>query len=175
MSDLSRRDLLIAGATIAASTAMPSIPTEAARAVVGPVTPPLPAWIAGSPGEFDWLHVVGLTERDARIAWACEQCGEDECENGTADGGSCDCEFCGYFHGAEVIRMKAWDGREPTPGDWLRAGLGHSCSRCGYETFLEAGGYAVGSEAVCEDCMTLADWDIADPERAAEIRAASVD
>ena len=38
----------------------------------------------------------------------------------------------------------------------LRAGLCHTCSRCGYETSKYDCGHAIGDEAVCEDCMTLA-------------------
>lgn len=66
--------------------------------------------------------------------------------------------------------MPAWDSKQcVTNGDWIRAGMGTHCTRCGYET-TQDGGYAIGDDAICEDCMTLADWDIVDPEWAAEFR-----
>lgn len=73
--------------------------------------------------------------------------------------------------------MKRWDDldREPTAGDWLTAGMGHTCSRCGEETSVDCGGKNVAGVAVCEDCMKLPDWEIVDPERAAEMKADMAD
>lgn len=86
----------------------------------------------------------------------------------------CDCEWCYHYSSYEAYRTEAFDGKsDPTPGDWMRAGIGHVCSRCGYEAHPDSGGQGIGDEAVCEECITLADWDAIDPEYAAELRANS--
>ena len=48
-----------------------------------------------------------------------------------------------------------------------------SCTtiRDAHEAGWQLGIHAIGDEAVCEDCMTLEDWRIADPARAAEMEA----
>ena len=171
MTELSRRDLLIGAAAVAAVANIPTLPAMAASAEV------IPAWVVGTPGEFDWQHIIARTEEEARRFFAAEVVGgETACEEGGAD--DCDCEFCQSFNGVEAERKPMWDGKSYdgiTPGDWLRSGTGHICSRCSYETFREEGGHGVGNEAVCEECMTLADWDIVDPGRAAEIREDALD
>lgn len=161
---LNRREFLAASA---ASAAVATIP---ASATVALPQPPMLAWIVGTPGEYDWQHVVGRTAEDAIKNFVCEQIGGDGCEEGGAP--DCDCEWCYTINGLEAERKAAWDGKESvSAGDWIRSGVGHICSRCGYETSPDEGGRGLGDEAVCEECMTLVDWDIVDPERAAEIRA----
>lgn len=157
-------------ASAAAVTAIP-MPNLVAAA---PVMPAMvaPAWAVGSPGEFDWIHATG-TEHDARIEWLNSYHGVTDCEQGGEQPRpECECEFCGNYHGVEVERIEAWDGKEQlTKADWLRGNLGTLCSRCGYECYREDGGHPIGDDAVCGECMTVADWDIVDPERAAEMRA----
>jgi hypothetical protein len=171
MNALSRRDILVGAAAIAATASIPTLPAIAESATVAKDV--IPAWIVGTPGEFDWQHVGGRTAEEAIRNFVCETVGGDGCEEGNEP--DCDCEWCYAIIGLEAERKPMWDGKsDVTPGDWLRSGTGHVCSRCSYETFPEEGGHPVGDEAVCEECMTLADWDIADPERAAEIRAGSV-
>lgn len=168
MSQLSRRDLLVGAAAIAAAA---HLPTVTATTVQAPAEI-IPAWIVGTPGEFDWQHVVAKTQREAFLEWLSEtgNCDfEEECTHEDYHEG-CDC--CEAIGSLEAERKPMWDGRrDVTPGDWLRSGTGHICSRCSYETFSEEGGHGVGHEAVCAECMTLADWDLADPEHAAELRA----
>ena len=168
MNHLSRREMLIGAAAVAvaanipAAIAAPSVPAEV-----------LPAWVVGTAGEFDWQHVTGRTAEEAIHNFLCERIGGDGCEEGNEP--DCDCEWCSTIGGLEVERKPMWDGKDDvTPGDWLRSGTGHICSRCSYETFREEGGHGVGDEAVCAECMELADWDIVDPEHAAELRATLV-
>lgn len=136
----------------------------------------IPAWVVGTPGEFDWQHIIAKTEDQARRFFAAEVIGGDPaCEEGGLP--DCECDFCEKLGQVEAERKPMWDGKpynSITPGDWLRSGTGHICSRCSYETFREEGGHGVGNEAVCEECMTLADWEIVDPEHAAELRALSL-
>ena len=163
---IDRRELLVGAATLAASASISSLPSLAAPDEI------VPAWVVGSDGEFNWQHIIAKTEREALRMFA-QECGdyEEDCAHADHQEG-CDC--CEAIASYAAERKPMWDGKnydEITPGDWLRAGTGHICSRCSYETFPEEGGHGVGNEAVCEECMTLADWDAIDPERAAEIRA----
>ncbi len=159
MADISRREVLLGTVAAAAAAAVPAPP-----AVAAPASEIIPAWIVGTPGEFDWQFSVGRTAEEAIRNYVCETVGGDGCEDGGEP--DCDCEWCCTISGVEAERKPMWDGKrenEITPGDWLRSGTGHICSRCSYETFPEEGGHGVGAEAVCSECMTLADWDIVDP------------
>ena len=163
---INRRELLVGAAALATSASLPVLPSITAPAEI------IPAWVVGSEGEFNWQHIIAKTEREACRFFA-QECGdyEDECDHDSYQEG-CDC--CESISAYDAERKPMWDGKpydSISPGDWLRSGTGHVCSRCSYETFPEEGGHGVGDEAVCEDCMTLADWDVVDPERAAEIRA----
>lgn len=171
MAEINRREAFTLAAAAAVSAAIPSIPF-AAPAAAGAAAPLLPVWAVGEPGEFNWDMVRALTEDEAKAIWAEDRCGVCECECEDKQNPSGDCEFCCEVRAAEAQRYPQLDAKaEITPADWLRVGMGHICSRCSYETFREEGGHPVGNEAVCQDCMKLEDWDIADPERAAEIRA----
>lgn len=164
MKNVSRRELLIGAAAVAAVATMPLIPAIAAPAEA------VPAWVVGSDGEFDWQHIVARTEREA-LRFFAEDCGdyEEDCDHDSHQDG-CDC--CEAIASYVVERKPMWDGKaDVTPGDWLRSGSGHICSRCSYETFPEEGGHGVGDEAVCSECMQLTDWDMVDPEHAAELRS----
>jgi hypothetical protein len=166
MTNLSRREVLIGAAAVAAAANIPALPTMAAPAEI------MPAWVVGSEGEFNWQHIVARTEREARRFFA-QEVGdyEEDCDHAAYQDYCGCCEAIAQY---DAERKPMWDGKgynEITPGDWLRSGTGHVCSRCSYETFPQEGGHGVGDEAVCEECMELADWDIVDPAHAAELRA----
>lgn len=164
---MNRRDFLMTSTAAAIAAAMPAPPAIALP------KPLAPAWIVGTPGEYDWQFVRAATADDARLEWVRDILCVDSCEEEGSDPAECDCEFCYNLRGADATRMKRWDESpmEPTPGDWIEAGMGHTCNRCGEETHPDCGGRNVNGEAVCEDCLELADWDIIDPEIAAEMRA----
>jgi hypothetical protein len=131
---------------------------------------PLPVWLVGTPGEYNWQAVRALTEVEARLRWVCDFVGDDKCDDGGEPKDDCDCDFCCNFRDVDAQRYPQLDAKDTiTPADWLKVGVGHVCSRCGEEAGPDDA-HAVGAEAVCEYCMKLADWDIVDPERAAEIR-----
>lgn len=166
MNNLSRREILIGVAAVAAAASVPAVPVVARPAEI------IPAWVVGSDGEFNWQHIIARTERQA-LRFFAQECGdyEEDCDHSEYQDG---CECCEAIGSYMAERKPMWDGKrynDITPGDWLRSGTGHVCSRCSYETFPEEGGRGVGDEAVCSDCMTLADWDIVDPQHAAELRA----
>lgn len=168
MTQISRREVLVGLTATAALTVMPAAPVFAAPA---PFVEVLPSWIVGTPGEFDWMHVTARTVEDALHNYTCEQIGGNGCEEGGES--DCDCEWCCTIGGLEVERKAVWDGKQKvTAADWIRIGWGHTCSRCREETCRD-NGHAVGDEAVCDACMTLADWEIVDPVRAARMRAES--
>lgn len=169
METISRRAVLVLGSAAVASAALPPVPVAAAAKVV------VQSWVVGTPGEYDWLHCWGDTAEQAKLDWLVGHCGDSVCENGDELGNEdCDCDVCVAYRGIETERVEAWDNKDTiTNADWIRAGLGSLCSRCGYETSSDEGGCAVGDEAVCEGCMTLADWEKIDPERAVEMRAES--
>jgi hypothetical protein len=160
-------------AAAAASAATAAVPAGAAAPPPAPA-PPLPAWIVGTDGDFNFQIVRAATRHDAILTLAQDETGLRAC--------SCSetlherrCAFC-HFASRDAYRAEHFDAiATPSAADWIRAGFGHCCSRCDIETFAEEGGHAVGEEAVCEDCMTLADWDLVDPERAAEIREEMAD
>jgi hypothetical protein len=71
--------------------------------------------------------------------------------------------------------MRKWDGlKETTPADWIRAGMGSVCSRCDNECGGMGDARVVKvdrkEEVVCEDCMTISDWEQVNPKYAAELR-----
>lgn len=165
---MTRRFLLAAAAVTSAAAALPSIPVMAAEAA--PAAPRLPAYVVGTPDYFNWqlvrAHDIDAAIREIAISNAGGAC--SGCEDGN-------CDFCCELRNLEALRVPHMDDiDDPTPADWIRADCGHCCSRCGYETFPEEGGQAVGDEAVCEECMTMEDWLIADPERHAEMLAEQI-
>lgn len=163
MTQLSRRELLVGAAAVAAAASIPALPGIASPVEV------MPSWAVGTPGEFDWQRIVARTYEEAIHDFVCEEVGGDGCEEGGKD--DCECEWCFTIGGLEAERVPVWDGKDRlVSADWLHAGMGVYCSRCGEETFRHEGGKPVGDDAICSECMTLADWDIVDPEHAAELR-----
>lgn len=166
--ELSRRGVM--GVALGAIFArfLPAMSAAPVAAAVAPTsTAPLLTWIVGTPGE--WNHQV-IRAPDLKTAlWL----RAEECEDDGTDPDCC-CDACMDGRGLEATRVPAWDGKPEdsiTSGDWLRANFGAACSRCGEETDGIDAGHAVGPEAVCECCMTLADWRIIDPDYAAEMEA----
>lgn len=168
---MTRRFLLAAAAVTAGALALP--PTFAAEAAALPhplpSPPPMPAWCVGTPDAFDWRVIRAQTRDEAVLLWRQDESGMASC--GCSPDEERECEFCGTAD-TEAVRTPSIDTiAEPTRGDWIRAGLGAYCARCDNETFAECGGHGVGDDAVCEDCMTPEDWQIADPERYAQMLA----
>lgn len=164
---MTRRFLLAAAAVTATARAIPSVPALAAE-VAPAAPPPLPAWVVGRPDCFDWQIVRASTADEALRDIALSNAFPADCTGCDER----DCDYCGTLRNLDVLRVPHMDAiANPTPADWLRANCGHCCSRCGYETFPEEGGHAIGDEAVCEDCMSPEDWQIADPERYFEMVA----
>jgi len=170
MSEMSRREALMVGLGAVAAASFPSPAARAAVAVAAPAID-LKAWAVGSIDEWDWRHVNARTEHEAKLLWLKAEPITDVCGQPGRD--DCDCEYCTVLSGLEADRKPSWDGKvEASKGDWLRADMGACCSRCGEETYMHGDdpGYAVGDLAICSECMTLADWDIVDPGKAADIR-----
>lgn len=149
-----------------AMIAFPMIPSIAAMPVT--IMPTLgPAWIVGTDGDWNWSVIRMPTESEAIAFWKEDHfgfvCDCPENEPDTCDG--CNC-------GHEAERMPKWDDIDVRAGDatWFKAGMGANCSRCWEESFYDNGDHAVGNIVVCQGCMTLADWEIIDPEYAAELR-----
>lgn len=175
MTDLTRRSLLLGATALAGTTALPpvALADEAATAAAPEIASRLPAWIVGPADDSVRKVVRAATEKAAIAGWFDRNGIVCECGTTMPDGetvGPDECERCSYWLDAQ--RAEEFDAIDhPTPGDWLRAGHGAACSRCGDETFCEWNGHAIGDEAVCECCMTLEDWRLVDPERAAEMEA----
>lgn len=155
---VNRREFLT---TTAAAAVVPLMPALASPVVVGvdmARAPSVTMWAVGTWGEYNWQPVAAETEEDAirQVAeWDDMVC---------PDTGELEVHY-------DATRCKAWDNlkRDPTPADWLRANMGHICDRCGYEVCSDDG-HPIGDLAICEGCVTLDEWEIIDPERAADIR-----
>jgi hypothetical protein len=113
-------------------------------------------WAVGTSEDFNWQAIRAETIEAARHAFASKSGFLNEKD------APYDC--------VEARRCETWDGIDgkPTPADWIRASLSHVCSRCSIEASGDEA-HAMGDEAVCEDCMTLDDWRIADPCYAADL------
>lgn len=163
---MNRREFICAAVATGAAAVIPAVPAIATAAD----QLLKPAWAVGTSGEFDWQCFRADTAEEA-IRLAAEEYVGGGCLCHELKEPDSSCEYCERVARYDADRVPVWDAADPVSGaDWLAAGMGTYCSRCSYETFSETGGRAVNNEAVCEDCMTLADWDIVDPERAAEIR-----
>ena len=166
---LTRRFILAAAAATAAASSLPA----GAAAPPPPSAPPMPCWIVGTDGDFNFQIVRAATREQAIRLLAEEESGLTACECREEPFGRC-CDLCRYAS-RDAYRAEHFDTiAAPSAADWLRAGLAHTCSRCDYETFNDTG-WAVGDEAICEECMTVEDFDVVDPARAAEMREEMAD
>lgn len=142
---MNRRQFLTGVATAALAPTLPPLPVAALP--IAPPPPPAPAlltFIVGTPGEFDWRPVFARTAEEA-FEERFGGCFDDDEEPDINE---------------YVTRVKEWDGKaeeELTPAAWLKQGFGYCCCRCGDECYGGDGGATVGDEAVCEQCLTLAD------------------
>lgn len=173
MEQINRRHLLALAGAGAVAAVLPAVVVAAPVPVVVP--PVVPAWAIGTGGDWNWHVIEALTEDAAMDEYMSIQWGFDECFNAAEPSVSlveCECDHCHHRRQLDVERRPEWDGKGVVTGgvEWFNSGLGAHCSRCSYETHLDDCGHVVGREIVCEDCMTLADLDVVDPERAAELR-----
>jgi len=155
MTEVSRRTAL--GLAVGA-VAAPLLP-EALAAPAVSQAPLFPAWTVGTPGEFNWRSIFAPNAQRAIEIWA-------EAESIDAED----------IEGMDV-EAREEPGLDPdTEGehemslqDARKLAWGHICDRCGTEAASWEWSI-VETDAICDDCMTLADWQIADPEHAAELR-----
>lgn len=136
----------------------------------------MPSWAVGTPGEDNWKVIQAATAELAKRAWVSDHYGAQMAENCNEDGNcpeSTCCEFCYQLNGFDLDaeRHEEWDGKAVEAGDatWFASGLGAYCTRCDFETCPDSGGHLVEKEIVCDDCMTIADWWIVDPETARDL------
>lgn len=150
--NISRRQLLLGASSVAAGAILAPLASQLPATAQ---TPSTVAYAVGTPGEYDWQAIRAFSPEDAFREWAISKWGADE------DAPAFDPEY--------VTRVDQWDELSTVnPGDWLDAGLGHICERCGYETHPETGGRSVAGEVVCEECLTIPDRVIVDPQDVVE-------
>lgn len=188
---LTRRDVLAGSAAVAASATMPSLPATSA-----PVAPVLPdvGWLVGQEDRMNWQRIYAPTKDDAIREWAtmthggecCEECGKNFITGerpGDADKSDLEIEVddnCDDCTGnpLRVDRVKQIDPYEGKPvPDKVKWRLGWwipDCSRCDWTADDDCGGEAsdygwlMGDDFVCEDCVTLADFEKHHPKEYAE-------
>ena len=153
---MNRRDfIVVASGGFFAAAFLPLPALSAPNATRNALT-----WFAvGTEGEFDWKAVLAPDLRTAKIEWL---------EGwGLAD----DIYLEDHLDRLSHTVPSNWQSmtQEPEPHDWIHAGMGYHCSRCGYETCADFGALVVGKEVVCEDCAKLPDYCVAEPETATEL------
>lgn len=175
---LTRREALKGIAAVPLVAAMPAAAVAATLPIAEPLAPLL-AWAHDvNYGDYRTTVIARTVEEAHRLMidehFDCdlvEDCprriygNEDEC---VAD--DCSCADCGL---SSVEREPALDAAAARGSieieDYHAAGWGYVCDRCGGEP----GGHdwqPVDSLPVCDDCMTLPEWDVVNPRRAAELR-----
>lgn len=165
--ELSRRGILGSALGLIVARFLPA--ASVAPVAAAPAKALLPAWIVGTPGEPDHEVVRALT-REAAIAFRCDDCDGDD--DGLINQPGCECYACCERGNYEATRVAEWDAKPiVTDGDWMAAGFETRCDRCDYEVSYDLGGRVVQGKPVCDECLTLAEWRLVDPERAAEMEA----
>jgi hypothetical protein len=115
----------------------------------------LMAYAVGTPGEYDWQAIKAFSPEEAFREWVISRWGDDK------DAPAFDPEY--------VTRVEKWDGiKAVSPADWFDADFGHCCERCGYETHPDMGGRVVAGDVVCEECLTISDRALVDPDDVVE-------
>lgn len=157
---MDRRSFL---ASAAAGVVAPLVPVPVASAVLPslPVAPLHPVWEVGTEGEMNWELLRAPNIEAARAAWLDEK---GRCSGCTV--GNCEC-----YGTPDARRVKALDDKFETTGDNEArriAGWLGTCNRCDHNECYDWRVLA-NDEAVCDECMTLADWETEDPEYYAEL------
>ncbi|MEO1222173.1 MAG: hypothetical protein AAFY42_12615 [Pseudomonadota bacterium] len=157
--DIDRRQLIKgAAAAITAPTLCtlpspaPATPLDVSKAAN--VANGLKAYAVGTSGEFNWRAIYARSAEEAEKIWL-EEAGID-----FEDAPDLDHE-----------RHKSWDDKSVVEGDesWFEAGYGSFCDRCSYECFPDDGTQWVAGKSICQDCLTLDDYRICDPEHYREL------
>ncbi|NNU66580.1 hypothetical protein G9X67_15005 [Rhizobium sp. WYCCWR 11152] len=130
-------------------------------AAVEVAKPATTIWVGGHYGEFDWHPFNGATKRDV-IRQLLEYHGHGNDEEIALTMTMTDEELDKELKSMEmdVERAKSMDGLQPDevkPYHWIKAGLGASCDRCNSECYEPDGAVVISFQAVCEECITLAD------------------
>lgn len=144
---VSRRSFLAGVSAIALAASTPAAAAIGPATAVGTAPISGKSFVVGTPGEFDAANYIADTARDAFLAWADDR-GVDLEELVDVDDHLCVDEY--------VTHVPEWDGRtadEIMPADWLRAGFGYLCNRCGNESTSDDA-RAIMEFVVCHDCMT---------------------
>ncbi len=156
---LTRRTFLGSAAAIAIAPAVPPTAVAPAAQAAAPATT---IWVGGHTGEFDWQPINAATRNDAirELIASWEGIPEgDVSEEDLAKHDLC-LERAENMDGLEVDQIKGHH--------WIDAGLGCSCDRCGVECYAPDGARAIECEAICSDCLTIADKLADDPRDAEE-------
>ena len=175
---LSRREALKGIVAAPLASALPVAAVAGVLPVAEPVAPML-AWA------FDIRYgdyrdtVIAATKEEAHARMIAEhfdcdlddKCPrrtlgiEDEC---TIE--DCNCTDCGLSSVEREPRLDAAASRgEITMDDYRSAGWGMVCNRCGGEP-MGGDWEVVEGSPVCNECMTLGEWDVVNPKYAAELR-----
>lgn len=171
---LTRREALLGMAAVPVAAAIPS--------AVGPVAAdaatPLLAWAHDvSSGDYR-TTVIARTAEEAHRLMIEEHYDSDLADDcprrihGSTD--ECQSAECGCDFGVSCVEREPALDTAAARGsieleDYHAAGWGYVCDRCGGE----ASGWdwqPVGGFPVCDYCMTVDDWQVVNPERAAELR-----
>lgn len=158
---MGRRAFLTSVAAVAVLPALPQIAMASPVAAAETLTPATTIWVGGHHGEFDWHPFNASSWRDA-VKQMLEYHGHGNEEEIAATMTMTDEELrteLKHF-GMDTERAHRMDGLQPDDiksYHWIRAGLGASCSRCDSECYADNGARAIGTEAVCEECVTLTD------------------
>jgi hypothetical protein len=157
---LSRRSFLVSASALAIVPALPSMFTAApaTAATIGPATT---IWVGGHAGEFDWHPFAAKTKKDAlRELMNYHGYGSPEEIELMLELPEDEVASILKADDLEISRAPKMDGLQPDdikPHHWIRAGLGACCDRCSYECYDGDGGRAIGTECICEECLTLSD------------------
>jgi hypothetical protein len=147
---LSRRMFLASSSAIAAAHLLPTLPASADQAATA-AKPATKIWVGGHDGEFDWQPFNANTREEAIRqlfnSWEGVPPG-DITEDILAEHGLC-LQRAETMDGLQVDEIKGHN--------WIDAGLGCCCDRCGSECFAPDGARSINGEAICEECLTIAD------------------